>query len=63
MYNEMYRLTNDYMSNQYTVDEMCIRGGFCETDPKYLALVNKKNKKLAKKFPKRFKPKKKQKSR
>lgn len=29
MYDDMYAMTDDYMSNKYTVDQMCIRAKMC----------------------------------
>ena len=30
MYDDMYALTDDYMSNAYKVDKMCKRGKYCK---------------------------------
>ena len=29
MYDDMYALTDDYMSNMYNINQMCMRGKYC----------------------------------
>ena len=30
MYDDMYAMTDDYMANDYTVDQMCQRANMCK---------------------------------
>jgi hypothetical protein len=49
MYDDLWAMTDDYMSSEYTVDKMCVRAKICRPIPFKVLLVHKKGKEQAEK--------------